>query len=200
MNGVAAIGLEHCAQEPTTLMMKETESLPKDEFHIIDIQSENIAFQVKGRVLSRRDKKQLLDTHGNEIARFKITIISLHKIFRVYTHSKENFMAVKRKFGAEKSKMVAEIKNICDDGRIMKIEVVGDWKGKNAVISEEGGEALATVSRKHNVEGSLLDDQAYYLNVNVGVDMAMVVLLALAFDELEDDSIYHFFGFQDSID
>lgn len=200
MNGVAAIGLEHCAQERTTLMMKETESLPKDEFHVIDIQSENIAFQVKGRVLSRRDKKQLLDTNGKEIARFKITIISLHKIFRVYTPSKENFMAVKRKFGADKSKMVAEIKNICDHGRIMKIEVVGDWKGKNAVISEEGGEALATVSRKHNVEDSLLDDQAYYLNVNVGVDMAMVVLLALAFDELEDDSIHHFFGFQDSID
>ncbi len=190
MIGVAAIGMEHCAPAPTTLMIKETECLPKDEFHIIDKQSEIVAFQVRGQVLCRRDKKQLLDTSGNEIARFKVIIISLHKIFRVYTSSKEKFMSVKRKFGAEKSKMVAEIKNLCDDGRIMKIEVVGDWKGRNAVISNEGGEALATVSRKHELE------DYYFITVNEGVDKAMIVLLALAFDELEDESIHHFFGLQ----
>ena len=134
---LTAIGTEHCAPEPTTLMIREKESLPKDEFHIIDKQTEIVAFQVRCQVLCRRDKKQLLDTFGNEIARFKITIISLHKIFRVYTSSKDTFMSVKRKFGAEKSKMVAEVKNLCDDGRIMKFEAVGDWKGRNAVISNE---------------------------------------------------------------
>jgi len=65
----------------------------------------------------------------------------------------------------------------------MTIEAVGDWRDKNVVISEKGGRELATITRKYNLKNIVLED--YYIRINSGVDKAMIVLLALAFDELD---------------
>jgi len=70
----------------------------------------------------------------------------------------------------------------------MTIEAVGDWRDKNVVISEKGGRELATITRKCNLKNIVLEDQTYYIRINSGVDKAMIVLLALAFDELENDN------------
>ncbi len=88
-----------------------------------------------------------------------------------------------------KSKMEANFKNLCDNGRSMTIEAVGDWRDKNVVISEKGGRELATITRKFNMKNVFLDAQTYLLNIHAGVDKAMIVLLALAFDELENDRL-----------
>ena len=56
------------------------------------------------------------------------------------------------------------------------------------MISEKGGRELATITRKCNLKNIVLEDQTYYIRINSGVDKAMIVLLALAFDELENDN------------
>lgn len=190
MNRVAAISVEHCDQVPTVLVMKEKFwSLSGDSFKILDAQSRDVAFQIKGKAISLRDKKQLMDANGNEIARFQSKLLSFYKTFRVYIPSKEEeVMEIKNKIAFLKSKMEATINNICDHGKPMTIEAVGDWRDKNVVISEKGGRELATITRKCNLKNIVLEDQTYYIRINSGVDKAMIVLLALAFDELENDN------------
>jgi uncharacterized protein YxjI len=189
MSGVAAIGLEHCAPQPTVLAMKEKLwSLSGDSFKILNAHSGDVAFQIKGKAISLREKKHLLDANGNEIACFQSKLLALHKTFRVYIPSnEEEVMEIKNKVAFVKSKMEASFKNLGDNGKLMKIEAVGDWRDKNVVISEKGGRELATITRKFNMKNVFLDAQTYFLNIHAGVDKAMVVLLALAFDELEND-------------
>jgi len=188
MKNVAAIGATYCAVEPTTLAMKEKAfSLSGDTFKIKDAKSGQVVFQIEGKVISLHDKKKLLDGNGNEIAVFAKKLVSIHKTF-VVSRGDEKLMTITKKMAFMKSKMVAEVKNLCSDGREMKIEAVGDWRDKNVVVSEEGGGILATISRKSlNLNSVAFDAQTYYLQVNPGVDSAMIVLLALAFDELEQE-------------
>lgn len=192
MSGVAAIGLEHCAPQPTVLAMKEKLwSLSGDSFKILNAHSGDVAFQIKAKAISLREKTHLLDANGNEIACFqsKLKLLALHKTSRVYIPSKEEeVMEIKNKVAFVKSKMEASFKNLGDNGKLMTIEAVRDWRDKNVVISEKGGRELATITSKFNMKNVFLDGQTYFLNIHAGVDKAMVVLLAFAFVELENAS------------
>eukprot|EP00590_Aulacoseira_subarctica_P005508 CAMPEP_0172423946 /NCGR_PEP_ID=MMETSP1064-20121228/19666_1 /TAXON_ID=202472 /ORGANISM="Aulacoseira subarctica , Strain CCAP 1002/5" /LENGTH=192 /DNA_ID=CAMNT_0013165575 /DNA_START=108 /DNA_END=686 /DNA_ORIENTATION=+ len=188
MNSVAAIGANYCAVEPTTLVMEEREkafftlSTSRATFNIKDARSGQIVFLIEGKGGSLQGKKIMLDGDGNEIAVFaeKLKLLSIH--FAV-PRGDEKLMTITNKMAFMKYKMVAEIKNLCIDGRAMRIKAVGDWRNKTFVISEEGGGILATISRKS------LMKLTYYLEINPGVDSAMIVLLALAFAELEQGAM-----------
>ena len=183
MNSVAAIGANYCAVEPTTLVMEEREkafwqmSYSRATFKIKDAKSGQVVFLIQNKIGSQTGKKIMLDGDGNEIAVFaaKLKLLSIHF---VVSRGDEKLMTITNKMACMKSKLVAEIKNLCSDGRDMKIEAVGDWRDKTFVISKEGGGILATISRKS------LMKLTYYLEINPGVDSAMIVLLALVFAEL----------------
>jgi uncharacterized protein YxjI len=191
---VSAINMKYCAQKPKTLVVTEkVKSFTGEDFKIKDAESGEVIFQIAGKLFSLREKKQLLDGNGNEIACFQNKkITSSPRSFEVYAraHSNTKLMTMKWKLPFLKSKMSATVWNLCDNGRELQIVMKGDWKNKDATISlaGDGGDVLATISRTPNLKNVAFNRKTFYLQINQGVDSAMIVLLALAFDEAQNNN------------
>jgi hypothetical protein len=164
MSKVAAIGVDYCAPQPTTLKI---ENISEDSVKVVDETSGEVVFQIHSSPLS--SKRQLLDVNGNEIAQLH----SKSKTFYVSVASDtEKVMKIKP------LKMKADIKNLCDNGQSVTIDIVGE---KIVVIGVKGGRKLATITIK-KIKKDIFKQLSYSLNIYEGVDMTMIILLALAFD------------------
>lgn len=164
MSKVAAIGVDYCAPQPTTLKIT---NISEDSVKVVDGTSGEVVFQIQSSPLS--SKRQLLDISGKEIAHLH----SKSKTFYVSVASDtEKVMNIKP------HKMKAEIKNLCDNGQSVTIDIVGD---KVVIIGIKGGRKLATITTK-KIKKDIFKHLSYSLNIYEGVDMTMIILLALAFD------------------
>jgi hypothetical protein len=156
MNEVAAIGVDYCAPKSTTL---KVESIFKDFGPVVDDESGEVLFQIQCAPIS--GKRKLLDLNGNDIAQM---YSQATKWFYVTVSSSEDqVMTIKPR------KMKAVFKNLCNNGQSTKVDIVGD---KVVVISLEGGRKLASIVVKKTTLN---------MNIQEGVDMAMIVLLAIAY-------------------
>jgi hypothetical protein len=156
MNEVAAIGVEYCAIKSTTLKL---DNVFKDFGQALDDESGEVLFQIQCASLS--GKRKLVDFNGNEIAQM---YSQATKRFYVTVSSSENqVMSIKPR------KMQAVFKNLCNNGQSTKVDIVGD---KRVVIGLQGGRKLASL---------VMTKTSLKMNIQEGVDMAMIVLLAIAY-------------------
>lgn len=67
----------------------------------------------------------------------------------------------------------------------------GDWLNADMTLhvgkKAQGGRLIATASRNFNMRDIFANSQTYILTVEPGVDVAMCVLLCIAYDEFNNE-------------
>lgn len=174
--------------QPTEYKLKENVwSFSGDSFKIKNTATGEAVFQVKGKALSLRDSKQLLDANGNAIYKLTESMMSLRGRMTitdattgaaVVTLRKKSFIPM---MGTSKIQIW---KGASDDGDPW-IQVKGDFFRKDFNFDEvASGKTVASVRRKSlTLENLLFEKDSYAIQVQPGLNCALMVLLVVALDE-----------------
>lgn len=84
--------------------------------------------------------------------------------------------------------MTAKFTNTAD-GKTLSIECRGDWLSKSCeMILVQTGQRVATISRNIlSMRDLFHDKQTYFVQVEPGVDLALMAALAVVFDERNNE-------------
>ncbi|KAJ3052457.1 hypothetical protein HK102_011878, partial [Quaeritorhiza haematococci] len=173
-------------------MKEKVLSFSGDDFKIKDASTGQVFFSIEGRMFGFGQKKTLLDYSGAPVASFKHQILTLLAKFDVYagSDSSRHVLTVETKLTFLKSKLVTEFVNLVT-GQRCRVVMKGNWRDKTAEVylgePKEGGRLIATLSRKLNAKHLFMGQQDYQVTIQPGVDSALIVLLALAFDESQNE-------------
>jgi len=144
----------------------------------------NIVFYVKAELMTMSQRRFMVDTRGKKVGqlRHKKTP-GLHPTVYVGTPSDEKKCSVKMSgmldpFNCDAKIMLGENKKI---GKIS-----GNWRAKKFAITIDGS-VVAKVLRKRTMSSMFMGADTYCIDVQPGVDLAFVSLIAIALDELYND-------------
>ncbi|OUM62292.1 hypothetical protein PIROE2DRAFT_51723 [Piromyces sp. E2] len=188
---ISVIGTESrfLAPQPVTLVLKEhVLSFSGDDFSIKDTYGTTY-FKCKGKYMTIHDRKNLYDIYNNPIItmkenisiRFKQTLNDPkdnHKIASIKKTSMLSFRSLTVKF-FNKATNKKEI-----------LTVKGDFVSLSCGIYYGNGSRapmIARVSKKFGAKSLFTSKDSYYLEIAPNVDMALMVALAIIFDEFKHD-------------
>lgn len=127
-----------------------------------------------------------MDCNGAPVASLHHKLMSFLASFKVMSKDESTqLFTVNSKFAFFKSKLVADVTNLYD-GKAYQVVIKGGWRDKHVKFSVND-KLIACMSRKTNLKHILFEKQDYFLEIEPGVDSAMIVMMALAFDEAEND-------------
>jgi uncharacterized protein YxjI len=188
---LVAANIAHCYPHPVTLIMKEKlMSWTGDDFKIKDPNG-HVFFRIEGKAISFSQKKCLQNPQGQVIANFKKEAFNFLPVYNVFhgAHSEQLMARIESKFTFISTKAKVQLTNVVN-GQPAELVLKGDWRSKNAQIylgnPKEGGRMIANASRKLNAKHVLFGAQDYQVTIEPGVDVALIVLLVLAFDEMAE--------------
>ncbi|NYH53750.1 MULTISPECIES: LURP-one-related/scramblase family protein [Nocardiopsis] len=150
-----------------------------DDYWVTD-EEERKVFLVDGKALRVRTTFELKDTEGNVLAVIRKKLFKVRDQMRVEREGGASATVRKRLVNPVRDKLTVEVEGAPD------WEVVGDFLGKEYVISDEHG-TVAHVSRKWF---RVRDTYAVDVNTHrhdVGGDPALVIGVAVAVDALTGD-------------
>jgi len=146
--------------------------------------SGNIVFYVKAELMTMSQRRCLVDTRGQKIGqlRHKKTP-GLRPTVYIGSTSDEKKVSVKMTgmldpFNSNAHIMLGESNNI---GKIS-----GNWRAKKFTITIDNS-VVANVLRKRTMASMFMGADTYCIDVQPGVDLAFVSLIAIALDELYND-------------
>jgi len=188
---VSVIGTEprFLAQQPVTLVLKEhVLSFSGDDFSIKDTNGMTY-FKCKGKYMTIHDRKYLYDIYNNPIItikenislRFKQTLNdprSDHKIASIKKTSLLNFRSLTVKFY---NKATNQKETLTVKGDLMSLSC-GIYYG-----SSSSGPMIARVTKKLDAKTLFTKKDSYSLEIAPNVDMALMVALAIIFDEFKHE-------------
>lgn len=175
-------------QSPVEFKMKEKVfSLSGDSFSVTRVDTGQPAFQVKGKALSLKDSKALLDMSGNAIYKMSESLFSLRGRMAITdAQTKQPVVNLRKKgfipgFG---TKTIQAWPGDKEDGPPY-LEVQGDFFRRDfKIVEKASGRSLATIRRKSlNMANLLLEKDSYVIRVEPGVDAALMVFFVVAADE-----------------
>jgi len=188
---VSIVGTEarFLSQQPVTLVLKEhVLSFSGDDFSIKDTNGLTY-FNCKGKYMTLHDRKYLYDIYGNPIItikenislRFKQTLNdpkSDHKIASIKKTSILSFRSLTVKFfnKATNKKEILTVK-----GDLMSLSC-GIYYGDSTHAP-----MIARVVKKLDAKTIFTNKDSYSLEIAPNVDMALIVALAIIFDEFKHE-------------
>jgi uncharacterized protein YxjI len=180
----AIIWPQHVTSSAKTLVLKERSmSYSGDDAQIKD-DNGNIVFYVQAELMTMSQRRYLVDTRGQKIGslRHKKTP-GLHPTVYIGTTSDEKKCSVKMSGMLDPFNCNASIL-LGPNNKIGKIS--GNWRAKKFSITLNGNLA-AKVLRKRTMSSMFMGADTYCIDVEPGVDVAFVSLIAVALDELYND-------------
>ncbi len=190
---ICATEARFCLPHPVTLNLREKLfSFSGDDFKISCAATGTPYFQCQGKTWSLREKKVLRDAYGTPVANFKEKLLSFTDSFDIYSgeNSDKKICKCTTSYTFVKAKMYAFFQDAVS-GAQKAIVLKGDWRDKRCVIylgePKSGGVPIAKVFRPFSLKGHLFDKDSYRLEIAAGVDIALLVILCIAFDEHQRD-------------
>lgn len=186
---VPVIGPQYCVPYPVDLaIVKKVLTISDGNFVVTDING-NVIFKVKGKLLSLRDRRVLLDGAGNPIVTLREKIMSAHdrwQVFRgesvepnnlVFTVKRSSIIQLKTKLHVFLANNTTE--NVCD----YKIE--GSWSERSCLIyAGDSSTVVAQMHKKHTVQSILIGKDNFSVTVYPNIDYAFIVALIVILDDI----------------
>ncbi|ORX86173.1 DUF567-domain-containing protein, partial [Anaeromyces robustus] len=180
-------------QQPLTLILREKIfCFSGDDFSIKDPSGVEY-FRCKGKLFSIRDKKILYDLYGQPILNIQHTIFTIKGNIKIYADdsdksllasiNKKSFISIK-KFIIEYYNKATEKTQYLD----MKCDFFSFTCGIFDGHEKEGAPMIAKVSKRLDAKLLLTDRENYYLQIAPGVDAALMVAIAICFDEYKNEN------------
>ncbi|PKU74468.1 protein LURP-one-related 15 [Dendrobium catenatum] len=189
---IAVVGEQFCA--PYTVDLTVTEkaiSLTDGDYVVTDVNG-NILFKVKGKFLSLRDRRILLDAAGNPLLSMQQKMISMHRRWQVYkgdsSNSADLLFSVKKssllqfKTGLDVFVASNTAESQCD------FKVKGSFHERSCLIYlGDSTNVIARMHREYTVKNIVLGKDAFGITIYPNVDYAFVVALIVILDEINED-------------
>lgn len=192
LHGLAVIDRRFVFAKPVELKLREAAmSMTGDDFTIDDAITRQPWFRISGALMSMQQRKVLTDNANRPVAHFTSNLLSLRGSMTVSDPHGRPLFQVTPQLKLLDKEMTATVRNLAD-GAATGVVVKGNFRGSRCVIfvgdPKFGGRQVAEVHKQTiNIKTMLTGAQTYTLTVQPGVDVAMCVLLALAFDEKYHD-------------
>ena len=178
---LAPISPSNVAHHPTTLILKESAmSYTGDDSKIKDANG-NTLFIIKAEMMTMSQRRYIYDNRGQRLGQLRRSRLlpSVH----IGTLSNEKQCSVVMSGFLNPMKCNAKIM-LNERQTIGKIS--GNWKAKKFNIMIDGS-VVAQVVRKKTIQSMFMGADTYCIDVQPGVDLVFVSLLAIALDELYHD-------------
>ncbi|KAF0698237.1 Aste57867_11141 [Aphanomyces stellatus] len=174
---VAILDAKFALPVAVTLHMKQKLwSWTGDDFTIKDPHTGVPYFKLKGKVLSLRSHKDLLDFEGHVVASMEEAIFSWLGRQMIYSSSKTKLCDVNVRF-AMCQNVLECIAVDCATNTTRRFDVISDGIGRKTVITCDG----VPVAKAYSPLNFVRDE--YYIDIGVGVDIALIVLLCVALED-----------------
>ncbi|KAF2702685.1 DUF567-domain-containing protein [Pleomassaria siparia CBS 279.74] len=190
LQGMAApIGVfsNYIANRSETLILKEKVlSLSGDSFSIKNLEGQ-VVFQVKGNASSLSGRKAVMDAAGNVLFELRKQHIAIHKTYYAENANKEQVFKVASRFKIIGSKAIGTFTSV--SGKAESLIMEGNFFDTTAEIKDEStGRSVARIDRKFLTGREIFaQQQTYVVTVAPGMDMAIVVAMCVALDEMRNE-------------
>ncbi|KAK4225615.1 tubby C-terminal-like domain-containing protein [Podospora fimiseda] len=167
-----------------TLVVKEK---LLDCFDIKNVAGQPI-LRVQGQIMSIHGRKTVTDMQGNHLFDIIKELLHWHATFVAEDKSQRKLLEVKSKFALLGSKATATFTN-SRTGQPVTLTMDGNWFDTTAEIKDQAtGFVVARIQRKlFNMREAILGQQTYHLTIAPGVDVAVIVAMAIALDEKNNE-------------
>ncbi|KAK1437164.1 hypothetical protein QVD17_02950 [Tagetes erecta] len=191
-NSITVVSPHFLAPYPVDLtIVKKLLTLSDGNFAVTDING-NVMFKVKGKHISLRDRRVLLDAAGNPILSFQKKLLSVHKRWVVFRGDSSDSKDIL--FSAKQSSLIQlktaldvflgynEKESVCD------FKVKGSWFDRScAIYAGDGKTLIAQMHKKHTVQSIALGKDTFSVTVYPNVDYAFIVALVVILQEINED-------------
>ncbi|ORX52252.1 hypothetical protein BCR36DRAFT_582749 [Piromyces finnis] len=182
----AVVGTEarFLAQQPVTLVLKEhVLSYSGDDFSIKDLNGVSY-FQCKGKYISLHDRKCIYDIYNNPIITVKEKISIKFKQTLIDPKSKQKIANIKKPLFYHKTLIVKFFNKTTNKKEV--ITVRNDLMALSSGIYYDNV-MIGRIIKKFDVKTLFTNKDSYLLEIAPNVDMALMVALAIIFDEFKYD-------------
>ncbi|XP_008799835.2 protein LURP-one-related 15-like [Phoenix dactylifera] len=189
---VVVVGPQFCLQYPVDFTVVEKAlHITDGNFTVTDVNG-TVAFKVKGKMLSLRDRRVLLDNAGNPVLSMQQKVFTAHRRWVVYrgdsTDSKDLLFSTKKssliQFKTELSVYLAAntSEKACD------FKVKGSYGERACTIYlGESDTIVAQMRRQHTLKNAMLGKDMFGVTIYPNIDYAFIVALIVILDEVNDD-------------
>ncbi|KAG4084815.1 tubby C-terminal-like domain-containing protein [Neocallimastix lanati (nom. inval.)] len=178
--------------KPINLVLKENiMSFSGDDFTIKDTEGVSY-FKCKGKAMNIRDKKTIYDLYGTPILNIRNTILFLKDRMKVYADKddKKTLATVTPVTSINSRKYTISFYNIAtekEETLDMKCDFFSHSCGIFYGKEKEGSPMICKIVKKIDAVSFLTNKDNYYVEVAPGIDAALMVAIAICFDELKND-------------
>ncbi|CAL5192424.1 unnamed protein product [Lathyrus oleraceus] len=185
-------GPQYCAPYAIDLtIVRKVMTISDGNFAVTDVNG-NMVFNVKGSLVTLRDRRVLLDAAGNPITTLRRKIVTMHDRWEAFrgesTEAKDLIFTLKRSSLIQfKTKLHVFLagntkEDVCD------FKVKGSWLERSCMIyAGESNNIVAQMHKKHTVESVLIGKDQFMVTVYPNVDYAFIVALIVILDEINLD-------------
>lgn len=177
------------AQQSTSFKLKEKMfSFSGDSYHVETYPDQRPFLQVKGQVMSISDRTHVLDMNGQEMFVVRKKVFSIPTTYWAEYPNGQKFLDIEGKWSFGKHKAVG-VFNYQDQqtGQTKqgRLNLTGGLIDRHAdIVDEATGLEVARIDRQlWNMRQLLGDRDSYIVTVAPGMDMALIVAMAIAMDE-----------------
>ncbi|KAM7526566.1 hypothetical protein LguiA_016468 [Lonicera macranthoides] len=191
---VAVVHPQFCAPYSVNLtIVRKVMTLTEGNFAVTDVNG-NILYKFKGKLLSLRDRRILLDASDKPIVSLQQKIISRHRRWKVYkgdsSEEKDLLFSVKKssilQFKTQLDVFLASNhkEKTCD------FKIKGSWLDRSCTIyARDSSVIIAQMHKKQNVQSVVLGKDTFSVTVYPHVDHAFIVALVVILDEINEDPV-----------
>lgn len=178
--------------KPITLLLRENIlCFSGDDFTIKDTDGVSY-FKCKGKALNIRDKKIIYDLYGTPILNICNGILFLKSRMKIYAdnNDKKTLAKITPQTSISSRKYVISFYNIANEQEEtldMKCDFFSHSCGIFYGKEKEGSPMVCKIVKKIDAKGLLTKKDDYYIEIAPGIDAALMVAIAICFDELKND-------------
>jgi len=191
-NDIVVVDPRFVFRMPVTLILREKIfCFSGDDFSIKDLNDVEY-FRCKGKALSIRDKKVLYDLYQKPILNIQHKIFTMKGNIKIYADNEENkiLATVNKKSFISVKKYIVEFYNQAT-GKNEYFDMKCDFFSFTCGIfyghEKEGAPMVCKVTKKLDVKLVFTTQENYYVQIAPGVDAALMVAIAICFDEYKNE-------------